>query len=405
MDKNSLPAEWKIEKLSIYVDTLESGSRPRGGVSKYTSGVPSISAEQILPDGNFYWDKTKYVPEPFYNSSTRGKIQKGDILIVKDGATTGKVAYIDKGFPHPKAMVNEHTFILRLKKNISTQWVYLFLRSHYLADFREKARQRGVIGGLTQGFLDELEIPVPPLPEQRRIVAKIEQLTSRLEKAKALQKQAVEEAETYLASTVSKVFDEGITKGWEIKKVKQICEKPQYGYTESATPIQVGPKFLRITDIQNGAVNWYTVPYCKCDELEKYRLSQGDILFARTGSVGKSYLVNDPPEAVFASYLIRLRATDKILPEFLFWYFQSSSYWHAVYSGTEDGNRPNMNGTKLAKLEIPFPRDKTYQKKIVKHFESAQAKVEQLKRLQAETESELEKFMPALLAKAFRGEL
>src|SRR5438445_7065032 len=72
--------------------------------------------------------------------------------------------------------------------------------------------------------------------------------------------------------------------GWELKAVGEVCENPQYGYTQSATDRPVGPKFLRITDIQEGLVDWDGVPYCECPEfvIGKYLLQPGDILFART---------------------------------------------------------------------------------------------------------------------------
>ena len=89
-----------------------------------------------------------------------------------------------------------------------------------------------------------------------------------------------------------------------------------YGVTASASRDVVGPKFLRITDIQEGAVDWNLVPYCICSrrEEEASRLSVGDILFARTGATtGKSFLIRtDPGNAVFASYLIRVAPNSKV---------------------------------------------------------------------------------------------
>lgn len=210
----------------------------------------------------------------------------------------------------------------------------------------------------------------------------------------------------YMPAAIAKAFDDPDSLGWKTKKIKEICEKPQYGYTESASFEPNGPKFLRITDIQNGKVVWEFVPFCKCTDIQKYRLAEGDILFTRTGATtGKSYLVSDSPEAIFASYLIRLRAKSEILPDFLYWYFQSSLYWRAVYGGIEDGNRPNMNGTKLANLSILFPEDKKNQLLIVQNLEQLNAKVDSLRRVQEQTETELSSFLPALLSKAFRGEL
>ena len=145
---------------------------------------------------------------------------------------------------------------------------------------------------------------------------------------------------------------------WEIKELSAICEKPEYGYTESASTKEIGPKFLRITDIQNGVVNWDTVPFCKCskDNFEKYQLHSGDILFARTGATtGKSYLITDCPDSVFASYLIRVRPKSEILPSFLYWYFNSSYYWQQIHQRKGGSTQSGVNGTILSKLLVVVP--------------------------------------------------
>lgn len=85
--------------------------------------------------------------------------------------------------------------------------------------------------------------------------------------------------------------------GWAIRKLGELSDI-SYGYTEKAVGEPIGPKFLRITDIQNDAVDWDVVPYCKIgeDDHSKHKLSNGDIVFARTGATtGKSYLVLSPP--------------------------------------------------------------------------------------------------------------
>ena len=144
-------------------------------------------------------------------------------------------------------------------------------------------------------------------------------------------------------------------------KEKKLCNVSaiNYGYTESASSEAVGPKFLRITDIQNDCVNWDSVPYCiiGASDLSKYRLLTGDIVFARTGATtGKSFLVSDPPDAVFASYLIRLRLIDKeLLPEFVSLFFQSADYWRAVKEGSSGSAQGGFNATKLGALTIPVP--------------------------------------------------
>lgn len=165
--------------------------------------------------------------------------------------------------------------------------------------------------------------------------------------------------------------------GWKSATVGELCGKPRYGYTESATHEAVGPRLLRITDIQNGRVDWSVVPYCRCDEPAQYRLDDGDILFARTGATtGKSLLVRQPPESVFASYLIRIRPGTRVLPEYVWWYFQSPYYWASVMGEIDIGNRPNMNGAKLAALRVPFPTSKTEQRRLVARIEALTSRLE-----------------------------
>lgn len=146
--------------------------------------------------------------------------------------------------------------------------------------------------------------------------------------------------------------------GWEIKKLGEVA-KAIYGYTEKASSDEIGPKFLRITDIQDDGVKWQTVPFCKIneDDLKKYKLSDGDIVFARTGATtGKSYLVSKPPIAVFASYLIKVHINYKgLLPEYLFLFFQTNTYWDSIAGGISGSAQGGFNASKLSELAIPIP--------------------------------------------------
>jgi type I restriction enzyme S subunit len=149
-----------------------------------------------------------------------------------------------------------------------------------------------------------------------------------------------------------------LPEGWHWARLGEVCEKPQYGYTASAEYATVGPKFLRITDIQNGKVNWDTVPYCRCEKgVDHYLLRPGDILFARTGgTTGKSYLISKPPvQTIFASYLIRVRTGNTIIPEYLYQFLQSGMYWEQVESNKRGGAQPNMNATLLSRITLPLP--------------------------------------------------
>jgi hypothetical protein len=93
----------------------------------------------------------------------------------------------------------------------------------------------------------------------------------------------VRAASTIIFNTISRA-------GYPLVPLSEIAEQPQYGFTASASPEPIGVKFVRITDLKDGGISWNTVPYCKCDEPEKYLLAPNDILFARTGATtGKTH--------------------------------------------------------------------------------------------------------------------
>ena len=161
--------------------------------------------------------------------------------------------------------------------------------------------------------------------------------------------------------------------GWEVKQLGDFSSI-RYGYTAKASTDNVGPHFLRITDIQDGQVDWSQVPFCKINDKDraKFALQNGDIVFARTGATtGKSYLLREDADAVFASYLILVRPTlEDLDPHFLSLYFQTRDYWEDVEAGTEGAAQGGFNASKLALLSIPIPPLEE-QKRIVSVLDAA----------------------------------
>ena len=146
---------------------------------------------------------------------------------------------------------------------------------------------------------------------------------------------------------------------WDRVALEGIAESVDYGVTASAAASPIGPKFLRITDIQDNKVNWDAVPWCECDERagRESRLQPGDIVFARTGATtGKSILIGDcPSDAVFASYLIRVRIRSDVEPRYVSHFFQTADYWLQISKGARGAAQPGVNATTLKALEIPLP--------------------------------------------------
>jgi type I restriction enzyme S subunit len=150
-------------------------------------------------------------------------------------------------------------------------------------------------------------------------------------------------------------------KGWKEMTLADISSDISYGYTESAKSEKIGPKFLRITDIANGRLNWDTVPYCpiSVEDFVKYKLSPGDIVVARTGATtGANYIIknNDPTEAVFASYLIRYRIDQSYAdPNFIGQVLRSITWQDYVDSIAGGSAQPGANAKQLGSFTILLP--------------------------------------------------
>lgn len=195
-----------------------------------------------------------------------------------------------------------------------------------------------------------------------------------------------------------------IPENWEYINLENITTKIQYGYTASSQ--ETGKiKYLRITDIQNNNVFWEKVPFCEIDEnkFQKFCLKKNDIVVARTGATtGKSYLIKDLENAVFASYLIRI-SLFYIKPKYLWYFMQSKDYWRQITENISGIAQPGVNASKLSKLKIILPPIEE-QKEIVRQLEILLKAEEEAKDL-LDLEDQIDILEKTILSKAFRGEL
>ena len=188
----------------------------------------------------------------------------------------------------------------------------------------------------------------------------------------------------------------------------------QYGYTQKAKYDKIGPKFLRITDIdlETSQVNWDKVPYCYIDEKNytKYKLKDGDILIARIGgTTGKACIIKNPPECVFASYLIRFSIVDKenISPEFIYYFTKSRKYWDQIALGRIGKLKEGVNATQLKNLKIPLPirngkPDLETQKKIVEYIEANFSRIDKILEKKKREIEWLDELWESVLEQAFK---
>ena len=271
---------------------------------------------------------------------------------------------------------------------------------------------------INMDYVRSYPIPLPPLSEQQRIVERIEELFAKLDEAKERLQEVADSFAVRKAAILHKAFTGELTKQW--RRENGVSDESweesnfgkftvsQYGYTEKAHWEKVGPKFLRITDIQDNKVDWDEVPWCPIDEagMKQYAVQIGDIMIARTGATtGKSYLICDDVEAVFASFLIRLKVVDKNLDyNYLYGYMQSEDYWRQITDFSSGIAQPGVNANKLKQIKFKCP-SLPEQHEIVRLIDDLLARERAAQQAAEQALASIDLMKKSILARAFRGEL
>jgi type I restriction enzyme M protein len=183
-EKVEFVSKWSKKRLGNIFVKIESGKRPKGGVAQYRSGIPSLGGEHIGVNGKMNYAKMRFVPKEYFESAQQGILEDLDILLCKDGALTGKVALFKKTeFPFQQGMINEHVFALKTENEITQKFVFYVLYSSQGQKLLRTNVTGTAQGGLNRNNLENIQIPLPPMDIQRKVVLKIETLE---EKAKSI---------------------------------------------------------------------------------------------------------------------------------------------------------------------------------------------------------------------------
>jgi len=179
----------KVRTLKEISKNIVSGQRPKGGVKYIRDGVPSIGGEHITSEGDFNFENIRFVPKEFHQQKKKSWVKPFDILIVKDGATTGKVAIVSEDYLFKNCNINEHVFKVEIKDNYNPYYIFSYLFSslgqEQINRFISGAAQKGI----TRDAIESVRVIIPPLEIQNKIA---EEIIKRKEENKRLKKEAEE---------------------------------------------------------------------------------------------------------------------------------------------------------------------------------------------------------------------
>jgi type I restriction enzyme S subunit len=405
-------SKWPLRRLNELIARLECGARPKGGVAGIADGVPSLGGEHINKEGGVDFDNLRFIPEEFFNQMGRGIIQRDDILVVKDGATTGKTAFVGSDFPYIRAAINEHVFLLRTNRKLMLPrflFFYLFApwgQAQILSNFHGAA-----IGGISQDFARSVEVPVPSLSDQERIVWILDEA----EELRSLRAQADQRVAKLIPALFDKMFGDlsANSRNWPIVDVSSLVERFQAGRSIASAGEETANRKYRILKIS--AVTWgrfapeesKPVPDTIIPAQEHF-VRAGDMLFSRANTtelVGATVLVETTPDnLLLPDKLWRFvwKKPEAIEPRFALALFQHPAIRLELgnrATGT-GGSMKNLSMGKVLSMKIPLPP-----LKLQRTFAVRVAEIRDLETTQAASRQHLDNLFQSLLQRAFQGEL
>lgn len=255
-------------------------------------------------------------------------------------------------------------------------------------------------------------IPLPPLPEQRRIVARIEELAGKLTEARSLSQHAIEEVEALSRAGGDKLFEDAARRFGraKLKVVTSRITKGESPEWQGFSYQETGPLFIRSENVLWGALDPTSAVHIPEEfhrKLVRSQLRTADVLINLVGaSIGRACTV--PPMAgeanVNQAVAVITPNSDSVVPDFLVRFLLSPSAQDTIHGGKVETARPNISLGDLREIELPLA-PLPEQRRIVDYLDALQVKVDELKRLQAETQAELDALMPSVLDRAFKGKL
>ena len=269
-------------------------------------------------------------------------------------------------------------------------------------------------------LFNKFSIPLPPFAEQQRIVDRIESLFAKLDESKEKAQAVVDSFETRKAAILHKAFTGELTakwreergvrmESWEKKSVGELCISLKYG-TAKKSDASGNVVVLRMGNLQQGEIDWSDLAYSNDpDDIEKYKLFPGDVLFNRTNSaalVGKTAIYRGEHPAIYAGYLIKLDYDhDKIIGDYLNYALNTLDAKKYCNSVKTDGvNQSNINAKKIGAYSFNVPSIPE-QEKIVSVIQKLLSKEQQSKEAAEAVLDQIDLMKKSILARAFRGEL
>jgi type I restriction enzyme S subunit len=405
-------------RLGDWVTKIGSGITPLGGQASYPrSGIPLIRSQNVhlnrfVPEGLAYIS-------PEQDAEMEGtRVCPGDVLLNITGASIGRVCVVPESLC--PANVNQHVSIIRCKSEINSGFLSFYISTPEFQRFIMDSQAGATRQALTKVLIEDFRIPLPPLQEQKRIAAILNEQMAAVERARASAEAQLEAAKALPAAYLRAVFSSREARNWPILPIGTL------GDAQRGDAVQTGPfgaqlpssEFTRagVPVLNIGNVQWGYLDLSRLDHvtpekaaaLDRYLVREGDLLFTRSGTIGRCCIVPTRCDGWLISYhLLRVAFDhDRVCPDFALAALRGFAGVKAqlrLVSG-RGATRDGVNSTILSELRIPSPH-LSEQRRIAALLNEQIASADRTHQAIAEQLDAINKLPGALLRRAFNGEV
>lgn len=358
--------------------------------------------------------------------STKQSVQKGDVLLCKINPRINRVWKVSQ-YTGNALLASSEWIIIRNSKIVSDYLMYCF-RAPYFREYM-LSNVSGVGGSLMRAqpkYVKTYPVPLPPLPEQQRIVDRIESLFARLDEAKQKAQDALDSFETRKAAILHKAFTGELTAQWRKERGVGMESWDRLQWGSFIASIETGKNWnaegrppradefgvVKVSAVTWGEFNEVESKTCTVEEQwnENVQIHEGDFLFSRANTlqlVGNCVIVKYISRRLMLSdKILRFKFDKRVIPEYVLHFTRSNLYRNQIEqlaSGNQDGMR-NVSQKNMKLVKFPIPKFEE-QKEIVSILSDLLAKEEQAKGAAEEVLEQINLIKKAILDRAFRGEL
>ncbi|EAI8833053.1 restriction endonuclease subunit S [Campylobacter coli] len=416
----NLPQGWEVKKLEE-IANIKGGKRlPKGeNLLDNNTKFAYIRVADFQDNGTINLQNIKFINENTYNVLKNYKIYD-DNLYVSIAGTIGKSGIIPKELNG--AILTENAVKLEyIQNNISNKFMYFFTLSSSFKTQIQTSTKIVAQPKLAITRLKQIEIPLPPLKEQERIVGILDESFAKIDESIKILEQDLLNLDELIQSALQKAFNPlkdnakenyKLPQSWEWKSLGEIgffirgvsYKKEQLLSTKNENSVYL----LRANNIQN-ELNLDELQIIPKELVVDKIIQNNDILFAMSSGskhiVGKNILLNNLNDFTFGAFCGLFRIINlNICHKFIAYYLRSDSYKNYIFNISKGSNINNLRFIDLEKFQIPLPPLKE-QEQIASHLDELSSHVKNLKQNYQAQIKDLQELKNSLLDKAFKGNL